>query len=266
MLPMTKELIAHMWREYGEEVEQETPRFEALIEELRAHAVTVYPDIRRADDQKAAGTVDISDFKILYLLIRTYKPKVIFEIGTWVGTSAMIMAEAMRKNGNGGRIYTCDFNRYYALADSYADCITPINAYSDKALTMLPAGTRIDFVFTDGELTYPTITALKPLLSKEAVMSTHDYERPGEKGVRNIIRMMHAAKYDYNYYLPAQLPTEFGITSTIATLLPKQIAEAAGLTPQPYCKKVLYTYYLSVTANTYLLIRRVIRKVVKVLS
>ncbi|MAQ59400.1 hypothetical protein CL638_01670, partial [bacterium] len=118
-----KKLVEQMWKEYGDEVIELEPHFRRLIEELRTKTSLTYPNLPFAPDEKIGGTITLTDAKILYLLIRTIKPKVIFEVGTWIGTSAMIMAEAVKKNGF-GKIFTCDFNNYYSLSYEYNEYIT----------------------------------------------------------------------------------------------------------------------------------------------
>ncbi len=175
---MTNESITKAGFKYNKELEKTVLGLKQKIDQLRTKAISIYPSIRSATDGKAAGTINMNDAEVLYFLVRSHKPKVIFEIGTWIGTSAMVMAEAMRENDNNGKIYTCDANSYYALDDSYSDIVFPINAYSDKALDNLPTDTKIDMVFADGELTFATIKKLKKYLNSNAIITTHDYTLP----------------------------------------------------------------------------------------
>ena len=118
------------------------------------------------------------------------------------------MAEAMKKNNNDGHIYTCDTNTFFALDASYHDIITTINAYSDQAIEQLPPDTTVDFVFADGELTFVTIKKLKTLLHKDAIISTHDFTLPAEKGVLNLVRMQLASFFSYSYILPQDMDNQ----------------------------------------------------------
>ncbi len=242
-----QEIIDQWWPIYGSEIEAKEADFTARIDTLRARGARLYPDIRIAADGKVAGAVNIADYKILYLLVRVYKPKVIFEIGTWIGTSAMIMAEAMRANGTGGKIYTCDHNHYYALDDSYSDIIVPINAFSAEALDQIPEDTKIDFVFADGELTFRTISKLKPLLTTEAIIATHDYTPPDDKGVLNVVRMQLSSMFTYHIFLPQSTSQ-----SSIAVLSRKTISTS---------KSFLYRFLFTARRAAIAFVTRLYKKI-----
>ena len=205
---MSHPLFTDIEKQYAAEMETVFIDLTKKIDDLRQTAIEKYPDIPRGPDELDSGTISVPDAKLLYLLVRYFKPKVIFEIGTWIGTSSMIMAEAMKKNNNDGHIYTCDANTFFAVDDLYQDVITTINAYSDVALDSIPTDTKVDFVFADGELTFATIKKLKPLLHKDAIVSTHDFTLPAEKGVLNLIRMQLASFFSYSYILPQDIDNQ----------------------------------------------------------
>jgi len=218
-----EEFLKKVETDYQAEIEDILPHLLNKIDNLRAEAVKIHPGIRIANDGKAAGTINREDCRILYLLVRYYKPTIIFEIGTWIGTSAMVMAEAMRKNNNGGKIYTCDANNYYSLPGDYSDIISPITAYSDKALKQLPKDTTIDFLFADGELTFATISQLKAKLNEKSIITTHDYILPDDKGVLNAVRMQLKMFFQYTLITPTynnNVPDKLN-ESLIAILVPK---------------------------------------------
>ena len=214
-----EEFLKKVETDYQAEIEDILPHLLNKIDNLRAEAVKIHPGIRIANDGKAAGTINREDCRILYLLVRYYKPTIIFEIGTWIGTSAMVMAEAMRKNNNGGTIYTCDVNNYYALDETYSDVIKPINAFSDEALQHLPEETKIDFVFADGELTFKTIKKMKPMLHFESIIGTHDYIPPADKGVLNLIRVQLFCNFKYRLFAPKNKTPDKWKESLIGFLL-----------------------------------------------
>jgi predicted O-methyltransferase YrrM len=195
-----KELLLKLELEYSEELKTQIPLLEERIDRLRIQATEKMPDIRRASDGKTAGTISYADMKVLYLLVRHFKPKAIFEIGTWIGTSAMVMAEAIKLNNNSGIVYTCDDSDAYLEIDEYRDTIVKITAYSDKALDQLPSGTKIDFIFADGEFTFATIKKIEGRLSTDAIITTHDYVLPAEKGVINYLRLQVSSLGGYELF------------------------------------------------------------------
>ena len=232
--------------------------FSVSIESLREKAVSIYPDIRRADDNKAAGNISDVDAYILYTLVAHFKPNTVFEIGTWIGTSSMVMSQALQESGNlTGHIYTCDKNSYYSLGENYDTKITRINEYSDIALEGIEEEKSIDMVFADGELDYPTLKKMLPRLSKNAIIVTHDYTRPGEKGVRNLIRLQMSTRAKYAYVLPSSTDK---IVSSIGILLPISLAQDLKLNVSHRLTRYVYTIYLFFTTHIYLFIRRVYRK------
>jgi len=205
---MSHPLFTDIEKQYAAEMETVFIDLTKKIDDLRQTAIEKYPDIPRGPDELDSGTISVPDAKLLYLLVRYFKPKVIFEIGTWIGTSSMVMAEAMKKNNNDGHIYTCDANTFFAVDYLYQDVITTINAYSDVALDSIPTDTKVDFVFADGELTFATIKKLKPILHKDAIVSTHDFTLPAQKGVLNLLRMQLASFFSYSYILPQNIDNQ----------------------------------------------------------
>jgi len=242
-------LIDYMLNYYGDELIQETPRFVSLIDQLRSKSVVLHPTIRRAADGKDGGAIDIEDFKILYLLVRTFKPKVVFEIGTWIGTSAMVIAEAMKKNDNDGKLYTCDINDYYTLGSRYDDQIIRINKMSDEAITEIPKSEIIDFVFADGELTFATIKLLRSRINTQSIIATHDYLMPAEKGVLNLVRMQLKSGFKYNSYSRINTTNYHNIDSCIGILLSDTLLNSINLRGQYYGLKLLETIHLGVNAT-----------------
>jgi len=205
---MSHPLFTDIEKQYAAEMETVFIDLTKKIDDLRQTAIEKYPGIPRGPDELDSGTISVPDAKLLYLLVRYFKPKVIFEIGTWIGTSSMVMAEAMKKNNNDGHIYTCDANTFFAVDYLYQDVITTINAYSDVALDSIPTDTKVDFVFADGELTFATIKKLKPILHKDAIVSTHDFTLPAQKGVLNLLRMQLASFFSYSYILPQNIDNQ----------------------------------------------------------
>ena len=137
------------------------------------------------DDLKNTGSVSVADAVALYSVVRLLKPKNIFEIGTWFGTSAGIMSMAMEDAGCDGKIYTCDKKELLVIEK---DNVEYYNAMSDEVTKKLcDKGVEIDLVFVDGSFCDGDIMRLKSIMKKRTFLA-HDCIE-GEKGYRVILEL-----------------------------------------------------------------------------
>lgn len=96
--------------------------------------------------------------RLLSMLIKTSGAKRVLEIGTFVGYSALMMAEALPDDGE---LLSCEYNeRYKNLAQSFfkkSDVGHKINLVMGKALETIPSiAGSFDFVFMDADkINYP---------------------------------------------------------------------------------------------------------------
>jgi hypothetical protein len=254
---MSQALISKMYENFGSEVVELSSTLETKINDLRTRGVGLYPDIRIASDGKTAGTISTDDFAILHLLIRTFKPQAVFEVGTWLGTSAMVMADAMQMNKS-GHIYTCDQNSYYALDESYDEQITRLIGFSDVVVNQLPTDCKVDMIFADGELTFNTLKALAPHMSDNTIIVTHDYEDIAEKGVTNLIRSQVVEYGKYEMIINPQINTS-GTKTTLAILLPPTIVSSLKLRKANSLFKYFYLLYLALRTYSFLILRKITR-------
>jgi predicted O-methyltransferase YrrM len=123
------------------------------------------------------GTSSMEDCALLYLLIGYFKPRRIFEIGTFIGTTAVAMNEAARMVG--ATVTTCDPVSYDAFEGDSG--IRFINLPSEEALEVLQHDGPIDFCFMDWMPDIATIELANRLFSKDAIIAVHDYY-PANKG------------------------------------------------------------------------------------
>ena len=127
-----------------------------------------------------SGAISEKDCLILDTLVKQFKPKVIFEIGTWFGTSAAVMQAAAPD----AKIYTCDKHDVCTINVSG---ISVLHLTSKQAIKKLQKkGVKIDLVFADGRLMDGDEKRLVKMGMK--VFLTHDYEGK-EKGYWNIKKM-----------------------------------------------------------------------------
>jgi hypothetical protein len=256
---MSQALISKMYDQYGSEVVELSSALETKINDLRARGVGLHPDIRIASDGKTAGTISTDDFAILHLLIRTFNPQAVFEVGTWLGTSAMVMADAMHMNGS-GHIYTCDQNSYYALDESYDEQITRLIGFSDVVVNQLPTDCKVDMIFADGELTFNTLKAIRPYMDDNTIIVTHDYEGIAEKGVTNLIRSQAINRGKYEMVINPQINANSPKT-TLAILLPPTIVSRLKLNKANSLFKYTHLLYIAVKTYSFLIARKIIRMI-----
>ena len=132
-----------------------------------------------------AGPIDYNEGKVIYLFIRTRKPKNVMEIGFASGCSSAVIAKALEMNGE-GKLYTVDLKENPGKSANPNDDqdkvwrIDYFNEYVDKGI-IVPTYPKdaldylnefdkdipIDLVFTDGshepEFCYPVATKLREL-------------------------------------------------------------------------------------------------------
>ena len=138
------------------------------------------------DDTLDAGSVLPEDCDILYGLVKKYRPRTIFEIGTWFGVSAMTMAIAMEDLGIDGTVYTCDSHTLYTYSHPF---IKYYNDSSTRALKIIKKKeVKLDMVFADGKFYPGDDKRIMRLANSKFVFAVHDYEGKS-KGVRDMAAM-----------------------------------------------------------------------------
>ena len=129
-----------------------------------------------------AGAVDYNEGKVIYLYIRTRKPKNVLEIGFASGCSTSIIAKALEMNGE-GKVYTVDVKENPGQGHEDPDTVWRIdyfNEYVDKGIIVptypkdaleylneFDSKINIDLTFTDGsherEFTFPVANKLREM-------------------------------------------------------------------------------------------------------
>jgi len=143
----------------------------------------------RAGSAKTSKIASLDDCYFLYKVISKFKPEVIVEIGTWVGTTAYVMAQALLDSGVEGKIYTCDKHKEFTYWEEYPN-IKYYNMWSGDFIKKIK-GIKIDFLFADGRLFKSDCKKLYKMFRNKAVFMTHDiYDRKGKNNFQRMEKVM----------------------------------------------------------------------------
>lgn len=154
------------------------------------------------------GSISPSTIWSLFAVVNYFKPKIIAEVGTFIGKSTFAMACAMDiVHSNGGEIYTCDYSNAINLD---FDTKTKVYQFQMKSSTEMFAELRnknikCDFLLLDGRLQNEDYEILKNILHKDSIILLDDFEGT-EKGVINAINILENFSKEYALiYPPTQL-------------------------------------------------------------
>ena len=131
------------------------------------------------------GSVPVDDAFELYKAVNFFQPKVIAEVGTFIGVSTMVMDLATK---NAAQIRTCDVSNRIDLAhfgniEQYFH--TPSHEmFKDMAQEELKA----DLIYLDGRLGQEDIEPLNKIIHDKTVFVLDDFEGV-EKGVANAMML-----------------------------------------------------------------------------
>ena len=127
----------------------------------------------------------IEDGLYLYLLVKEFKPKIIVEIGTHLGPSTFSLAFGLEHNDiKGSKVYTIDNGDKCLIdKDRFSNIVYLKNMHSNVALKLLEKeNVEIDMVFCDANITLENVESFNKLCTKNAVLTTHDFVPPMDKG------------------------------------------------------------------------------------
>lgn len=134
---------------------------------------------RRARANYNTGTITTEQMLQLRGLCEKYKPKVIVEIGTFIGNSALAMKAE--------KIYTCDRdNDCFEATDSIVTF--PRQTSTEMLGRLVDQGVKADLFFFDGRIAAPDIALIFRLSHPDTIYIFDDY-RPDQKGIVNVKRL-----------------------------------------------------------------------------
>ncbi|MFH0919395.1 MAG: class I SAM-dependent methyltransferase [Fibrobacterota bacterium] len=180
-----------------------------LKRELEAwwHGVDFYRD-------SLEGQLTVPERKALFRLVRKWRPRQVFEIGTWKGGgSTYILSSALRKNGTGElltvELYPEFYHHAVRLYETKLVHLKPFVRFhlgnSVEVYTpILAALDRVDFLFLDGaedaDQTLKEFELFSPKLLAGSIVACHDWKT--QKTARVKINLENVSGWEPLVILP----------------------------------------------------------------
>jgi predicted O-methyltransferase YrrM len=139
----------------------------------------------RADADYNTGSVPYDDAVEVYKLAKFFQPKVIAEVGTFIGVSTRSMRLAVPS----ADIYTCDVSNQIQISDND----TKLHQYPKQSSTQMFAGLAekkvgVDLMYLDGRLQQDDFQYFPQIIHDQTVFVFDDFEGI-EKGVVNAMML-----------------------------------------------------------------------------
>jgi predicted O-methyltransferase YrrM len=138
----------------------------------------VIEDLEKLDPARRTGSTNHASLIALWAVIRHFRPKVVAEIGTYIGKSTFVLAR------EGADVHTCDMTHDFKLP--LTTSITQYHSSSTEMLAKLDG--NIDLLHLDGRLQPDDKPHLERLFTPETVITLDDFEGI-EKGVWNAMQI-----------------------------------------------------------------------------
>ena len=175
--------------------------FEALpqLDEIANQVLVASRIAHKKFPPETAGSININAIKLLWLLARYFRPRVIAEVGTFVGRSTLALAEGA--GDSLGALHTCDYSFSEFSVPSefqsnfgnverivYHAKTSPTDMF--KAMLTGHRG-KVDCFFLDGRLGAEDLGLIQELRSPGAMFLLDDFEGV-EKGASNALMLRQA--------------------------------------------------------------------------
>jgi len=149
-----------------------------------------YADPNNIDD---SGAITKDDALFLYDYVQKHRPLNIWEFGTWFGTSAYIMAQAVRDIGaEYATVRTCDKHDVFVSLTDFEESVKYYHMHSTDFLKRL-ISRKCHLVFADATLKAGDAELITAAFDGPVRFITHDYYGQA-KGLGNIAKMKAACK------------------------------------------------------------------------
>ncbi len=161
------------------------------------------------------GTISIAAALYLRALCVRFGVKVVAEIGTFIGTSALTMRAA------GAEVYTCDRDND-CLPSSPGLTTFPYQGSTEMLEALVARGLKVDLFFFDGKIEPADLALIRKLSTPRTIYAFDDYlqtARETGKGVKNVGRLDFTVPRHRLIRPPARV-LDLSSTTTIAVLVP----------------------------------------------
>lgn len=190
---------------------------EMEVRQLLADRASAYAKLRESAAYNT-GSVSVDAMYTLFCIAHFFKPKVIAEVGTFIGNSTFALAEGA---GDNCEIHTCDYSNHILLETSMGGQVIqyPKTPSTEMFGKMAQAEKKVDLMFFDGRLTPGDISLINKIAADDTVYVFDDFEGV-EKGVANVGLFLSYPNIKIGYHLI--YPTN---RNTVAMLLPRKYVE-----------------------------------------
>lgn len=184
--------------------------------EVRAQIERIYAftDTLRAKARYNTGSITPAACAYLWTLCRKFSPKIVVEIGTFIGNSTLVLAS------HALHVYTCDKDND-CLHASPIITTHPQTTSTEMLWGLVESGVKADLFFFDGRIQGPDLALILRLSHPFTVYLFDDYERM-EKGTCNV-GMLYPYLKDYTLVHPPSKIEGYDTTTCIAGLVPKEL-------------------------------------------
>jgi predicted O-methyltransferase YrrM len=202
-----------------------TAIYPAFTSEIAAMAEVVNAHVTACRQKGFSGenSTSMEDCCLLYLLIRQFRRRMAFELGTFIGTTAIAMNEALKRSG--ATLTTCDPQNCRTIPETAG--IRFINAVGTVALRALrEEGSCVDFAFIDWLPDQDTFDLLSQVSTRDLIIAVHDYI-PQMKGklLVDALQERPAGRWFFPDSEPVTFPDGARINACTAFFIPNELLD-----------------------------------------
>jgi hypothetical protein len=139
----------------------------------------------RSDADYNTGSLPYDDAVELYKLVKFFQPKVIAEVGTFIGIST----RSMRLGKSSADIYTCDVSNQIQISHNDTKLHQyPKTSSTDMFKDLAAKGVGVDLMYLDGRVQEEDFQYFPKIIHDQTVFVFDDFEGI-EKGVINAMKL-----------------------------------------------------------------------------